>query len=224
MKPMRTAIVVTHLLDRCGGRDLPAADDGRRRRVLPAEGPGSLVEGRKGRRLDACSRRTSRATPTFIPGPPRSKYDASSSGASNEGYTSADLKKAYDQRKADWQKANGTSEPPMDMLFASGSGLDPHISPRAAELQVPRVAAARHLPADRTAQLLALVRQYRGGPQLGFLGEPRVNVLRLNLALDEAFPGAEMRKPRGARRSNGQPVAVPLCRSHCAAVLLPGEG
>ena len=110
------------------------------------------------------------------------------SGASNEGYTSADLKKSYEQRKADWQKANGNSTPPMDMLFASGSGLDPHISPTAAELQVPRVAAARHLAEDKTAQLRELVARYVEAPQLGFLGEPRVNVLRLNLALDEAFP------------------------------------
>jgi K+-transporting ATPase ATPase C chain len=74
------------------------------------------------------------------------------------------------------------------MLFASGSGLDPHISPPAAELQVPRVAAARHLTEDKTAQLGALVRHYEEAPQLGFLGEPRVNVLQLNIALDEAFP------------------------------------
>jgi K+-transporting ATPase ATPase C chain len=76
----------------------------------------------------------------------------------------------------------------MDMLFASGSGLDPHISPPAAELQVPRVAAARHLSEDKTAQLRGLVARYEEAPQLGFLGEPRVNVLRLNIALDEAFP------------------------------------
>ena len=124
----------------------------------------------------------------FHPRPSAAKYDPTSSGASNEGYTSADLKKSYEQRKADWQKANGNSTPPMDMLFASGSGLDPHISPPAAELQVPRVAAARHLTEDKTAQLRALVARYEEAPQLGFLGEPRVNVLRLNIALDEAFP------------------------------------
>ena len=84
----------------------------------------------------------------FHPRPSSIKYDASSSGASNWGWTSADLKKAYTQNKADWQKANGNAEPPQDMVFASGSGLDPHISPQAAELQVPRVAAARHLAAE----------------------------------------------------------------------------
>jgi K+-transporting ATPase ATPase C chain len=124
----------------------------------------------------------------FHPRPSAVKYDASSSGASNAAYTNADLKKAYDQRKADWQKAFGPGEPPMEMLFASGSGLDPHISPQAAEAQVPAVSAARHLPTDTTTQLLALVQKYEEAPQLGFLGEPRVNVLLLNLALDSAFP------------------------------------
>ena len=74
------------------------------------------------------------------------------------------------------------------MLYASGSGLDPHVSPQAAEAQVLAVSAARRLPADKAAQLLELVKRYEEPPQLGFLGEPRVSVLRLNLALDEAFP------------------------------------
>ena len=76
----------------------------------------------------------------------------------------------------------------MDMLFASGSGLDPHISPEAAEAQVKKVAAARHLGADKESQLLALVRNFETSPQFGFLGEPRVNVLALNLAVDKDFP------------------------------------
>ena len=76
----------------------------------------------------------------------------------------------------------------MDMLFASGSGLDPQISPRAAEAQVKRVASARQLGTDKEAQLLSLVRSFEEGPQLGFLGEPRVNVLALNLAVDKRFP------------------------------------
>jgi K+-transporting ATPase ATPase C chain len=124
----------------------------------------------------------------FHPRPSAVKYDAASSGASNMGYTSMELKKEYEQRKADWKKANGGTEPPMDMLFASGSGLDPDISPQAAELQVPRVAAARHLAAQKDGDIMALVRRFERQPQLGFLGEPRVNVLELNVALDREFP------------------------------------
>ena len=77
----------------------------------------------------------------------------------------------------------------MDMVFASGSGLDPHISPQAAELQACRGWRARHLAAADREKLLALVRSFEEGPQLGFLGEPRVNVLELNMALDRQFPG-----------------------------------
>jgi K+-transporting ATPase ATPase C chain len=124
----------------------------------------------------------------FHPRPSAVNYDASSSGASNWSYTSGDLKRAYEKRKAEWRKENKTDETPIEMLFASGSGLDPQISPRAAELQVPRVAAARGIPAAGTQGLLALVRRFEEGPQFGFLGEPRVNVLELNLAVDRAFP------------------------------------
>ena len=70
-------------------------------------------------------------------------------GASNWGWTSSDLKKAYDQRKSDWQKTYGPGDPPMDMLFASASGLDPQISPESAEIQAKTVAAARHLDRRR---------------------------------------------------------------------------
>jgi K+-transporting ATPase ATPase C chain len=116
-------------------------------------------------------------------------YDPASSGASNKGWTSADLRAAYEKRKADWHAAYGAGEPPQDMLFASGSGLDPQVSPGAAELQVARVAAARGLSAEQAGALGALVRSLEEAPQLGFLGEPRVNILALNLALDRQFPG-----------------------------------
>jgi K+-transporting ATPase ATPase C chain len=129
----------------------------------------------------------------FHPRPSAGTYGAFPSGASNLGPTSKALKQAYDQRLADWQRANpapdgASGSPPMEMLFASGSGLDPDISPLAAEQQVSGVAAARGLSAGQAEALLAMVRGREVGPQLGFLGEPRVNVLELNLALDREFP------------------------------------
>ncbi len=107
-----------------------------------------------------------------------------SSGATNLSSTSANLAEDVAQREAAFRQAHNLppdTAVPVEMLFASGSGLDPHISPAAARLQVGRVAQARHLPPEQVA---ALVEAHVEGPQLGFLGQPRVNVLLLNLALD----------------------------------------
>ncbi len=111
-------------------------------------------------------------------------YDATSSGGSNLGPTSKKLADSIAQNVADYRAQNGlaTNTPvPADAVTASGSGLDPHISRRNAELQTPRVAKARGLSEDQVRDLL---RQNTAGPDLGFLGEPGVNVLTLNLALD----------------------------------------
>jgi potassium-transporting ATPase KdpC subunit len=109
------------------------------------------------------------------------------SGASNKGPTSADLKQAVEQRAAKWREAQHLppdAPVPPDLLLASGSGLDPHISPEAARIQIARVAQARHFTPEQERQLATLVDRSVEPPQLGFLGEPRVNVLKLNLALD----------------------------------------
>ena len=112
-------------------------------------------------------------------------YDASSSGGTNLGPTSQKLNDAIKDRIGAYRKENGLkeSEPiPADAVTASGSGLDPHISLRSAELQIPRVARARNLRED---QVRDLVRQNTQGPDLGILGDAGVNVLLLNRALDQ---------------------------------------
>ena len=188
MKPVRTAIIVTIFWTIVVGGMYPLLMYGVGIVFFPGQARGSLVE-KNGKVVGSTLIGQDFSSDTYFHSRPSAiGYYPSASGASNKGWTSADLKKAYIQNKADWQKSHGAGEPPMDMLFASGSGLDPHISPGAAELQVPRVAAARHLSLDSAAGLLALVRRSEEGPQLGFLGEPRVNVLLLNLALDAAFP------------------------------------
>jgi K+-transporting ATPase ATPase C chain len=116
-------------------------------------------------------------------------YDAASSGGSNLGPTSQKLNDAIKDRVAAYRKENGLSETepvPADAVTASGSGLDPHISLRNAELQTPRVAKARGLSEEKIREL---VQQNTDGRNLGVLGDPGVNVLELNLALDS--PGAQ---------------------------------
>jgi K+-transporting ATPase ATPase C chain len=110
-------------------------------------------------------------------------YNAAASTGSNLGPTNPDLLKAIADRIASLRAADpGNAAPiPIDLVTASGSGLDPDISPAAAEYQVARIARARAMPVD---DVRGLVQKYTRGRQLGFLGEPRVNVLELNLALD----------------------------------------
>ena len=111
-------------------------------------------------------------------------YDGASSGGSNLGPLSQKLidqvKERVDKYRAD-NNLPGATLVPADAVTASGSGLDPHISVRNAEIQVPRVAKTRKLSADKVKRL---IQDFTEGPDLGFLGDPGVNVLRLNLALD----------------------------------------
>ncbi|HET7362490.1 MAG TPA: potassium-transporting ATPase subunit KdpC [Burkholderiales bacterium] len=112
-------------------------------------------------------------------------YNGASSSGTNQGPTNPALKEAVEGRIKALRDAGGgaAARIPVDLVTASGSGLDPHISPAAAEYQVARVARVRKLPEETVRTLVA---RYTEGRSLGILGEPRVNVLELNLALDAA--------------------------------------
>jgi K+-transporting ATPase ATPase C chain len=113
-----------------------------------------------------------------------SGYDAAASGATNLGPTSKQLfEEQVRARAKQLHSENPGVKIPIDLITSSGSGLDPHISPAAAEFQIPRVARERRISEDEVRQL---VRKHTEGRQLGVLGESRVNTLELNLALDEA--------------------------------------
>ena len=108
-------------------------------------------------------------------------YDATSSGASNLAASNQKLVTRIDGDVASYSAENKSTPVPIDLVTASGSGLDPDISPAAAMFQVESIAGARHLP---VVTVRDLVQRHVQGRQLGFLGEPRVNVLLLNMALD----------------------------------------
>ena len=114
-------------------------------------------------------------------------YDPTATAGSNLGPTSQKLNDRVKASIDQYRKENPgyAGAVPADAVTASASGLDPHISPRNAEIQTARVATARGVSAE---QVQDLVNQHTEGRDLGFLGEPRVNVLELNLALDQAFP------------------------------------
>ncbi len=114
-----------------------------------------------------------------------SGYDATASSGTNLGPTSKTFfEEQIKGRTKELNIENPKMKIPVDLVTSSGSGLDPHISPAAAEFQVPRIARERHMDED---QVRKLVRKHTEGRQFGILGEPRVNVLELNLALDEAL-------------------------------------
>jgi potassium-transporting ATPase KdpC subunit len=155
--------------------------------LFRAPANGSLVEDDRGRVVGSKLLAQPFATPRYFQPRPsaagNSGYDATSSSGSNYGVTSQKLHDRVAQDLARLQKENpdASGVVPAELVTASASGLDPHLSPAAARWQAPRVARARQVPVERVREV---IESHVEGRDLGFLGEPRVNVLVLNLALD----------------------------------------
>jgi potassium-transporting ATPase KdpC subunit len=178
---LRPAITLLLALTLLTGIAYPLAMTGVAQALFPIQSSGSMVvlDGKTvGSQLIGQKFESDRY---FHGRPSAVDYDASTSSGSNYGPSSQPLLDAIKQRA----EAYGGSNIPADLVTASGSGLDPDISPAAALIQVARVAAARGLPED---QLRSLVAGHVQGPDLGILGAERVNVLALNLALDALKP------------------------------------
>ncbi|HEY4243914.1 MAG TPA: potassium-transporting ATPase subunit KdpC [Kofleriaceae bacterium] len=155
--------------------------------VFPHRANGSLVE-RHGHEVGSELIGQAFARPAYLhPRGSANAYDAANSGGTNFSTTSAKLRAGATAAAAAYRAENGLAadvELPADAITSSASGLDPHVSPENAQLQVARIARARGVDPARVA---ALVAEHTTGPELGVLGESRVNVLETNLALDRSF-------------------------------------
>jgi len=195
LREIRPAIVFVIALTLITGVAYPFAMTGIAQLLFPYQAQGSLME-RDGRVVGSVligqpftseryfyGRPSATTTPDqndpskTVPAP----YNAANSGGSNLGPTSKALIERVQSDIEKLKQENPAAPVPIDLVTTSGSGLDPHISPEAALFQVPRVAKARNLPENRVRQLVA---ENTTGPLGGLLGEARVNVLELNLALD----------------------------------------
>jgi K+-transporting ATPase ATPase C chain len=199
LREIRPALVFVIALTLITGVAYPFAVTGLARLLFPYQAQGSLVE-RDGKVIGSALIGQPFASERYFHGRPSATqkpsaddpnksvpapYNAANSGGSNLGPTSKDL---IDRIRGDIDKLkleNPAAPVPADLVTASGSGLDPHISPEAALFQAPRVAKARNLPEDRIRQLVI---ENTSAPLGRLLGEPRVNLLELNLALDRLAP------------------------------------
>jgi K+-transporting ATPase ATPase C chain len=187
MKNFTTAVLMTVVTTLLLGLGYPLAVTGLAQAIFPDEANGQLIErdgGVVGSRLIG----QPFGSPGYFwsrPSAAGTGYDAGASSGSNLGPTSAKL---LDRVKADVARLQATNPGvpvPVELVTTSGSGLDPHLSPAGAEFQVARVARERGMPEDEVRRLVAA---HAAGRTFGLLGEPRVNLLELNLALDDLRP------------------------------------
>ena len=180
---IRMTIATTLLL----GIVYPLVVTGIAQAVFPHNANGQLIE-RNGTIVGSHIIGQAFSSPGYFRGRPSAAgtgYDAANSGGTNLGPTNKKLIEAVKTSVDAARKENASAAVPIDLVTSSASGFDPHLSPASAAFQVPRVARERGVSA---ADVQRLVDAHTQGPQLGFLGEPVVNVLGLNLALDEQFP------------------------------------
>jgi K+-transporting ATPase ATPase C chain len=187
LKYLRPAAVMMVLMTLLTGLAYPLAVTGFAQLLFPASASGSLIE-RDGRVIGSALIGQSFSSPGYFHSRPSATrlgaYNAAASGGSNAAPTSKVLIERVGASVAEYNRINtaGAGAAPPDAVLTSGSGLDPHISPENAALQVSRVATARGLPEWRVRQLVRAATEDR---TLGFIGEPRVNVLLVNLSLEQ---------------------------------------
>lgn len=184
LSQLRPAIALTAFFTLLTGLAYPLAMTGIAQGLFPAAANGNLVERNGGVVGSSLIAQPFVGDGYLHPRPSASNWNAAATGASNLGPTSAALIAAVAERRAAWEALNGAPAP-IDAVTTSGSGLDPDISPDTALAQADRIAAAR---GAAPAAVRALIEDAVQGPTLGLYGEPRVNVLLTNIALDVAFP------------------------------------
>jgi K+-transporting ATPase ATPase C chain len=187
LKELRSAILITFVLTIITGILYPLAVTGIAQTIFHKQANGSLIE-RDGKVIGSEIIGQNFAKPEYFPPrPSQNSYDAANSGGSNLGPTNPALADRLKKDAETFRKDNPeyTGPIPADAITASGSGLDPEISPANAISQAARVAKARGASTDAVQNLVAINTKQR---DLGVLGEPRVNVLKLNMALDQAYP------------------------------------